>query len=203
MGWKRPLFAALLAIPGAALAQPYPGIPPAMLAPPPGLPMDAAPGFCPNAEQAFARVAEALIIQGIDAERARYAPDAPPLRSDPDLVRIARSRSCDMGHGAEFSHDDAQGHFIAGDMVRAQFGPYGIIGENIMEMGGTVQLGRLPFGPEQFAREAVEGWMESPGHRKNILNPRYNSSGIGVAMVGGQAFATQVFRGPPQRESRN
>jgi uncharacterized protein YkwD len=44
--------------------------------------------------------------------------------------------------------------------------------------------------------------MKSPGHRENILNPRYDASGIGVAMAGGQAFATQVFRGPPRVRDR-
>jgi uncharacterized protein YkwD len=181
---------ALLA--GAASAQPYPYPPPVQLAPPPSM----APAPCGNG--AFAQEAEALIAEGISAERTKFAPGAPPLMPDIDLTRIAQRRSCDMARGtSDFSHTDAQGNFIAGYMVRARFGPYGSVGENIMEMGGTVQMGRLPFSVEQFAREAVEGWMESPGHRKNILNPRYNSSGIGVAMVGGQAIATQVFRGPP------
>ncbi|HUO03478.1 MAG TPA: CAP domain-containing protein [Rhizomicrobium sp.] len=193
MGWKIPVFVALWALPTVAQAQFLPR-PPALLAP---LPVPGA-GPCQGADQAFAREAEALIAQAIDAERAKYAPAAPPLAPDPDIARIAQTRSCDMAHGADFSHRDAAGRFIAGDMVRARFGPYGTIGENIMEMGGDTMemVGRRPFGPEEFARVAVQGWMESPGHRANILNPRYDSSGIGVAMVGDQAFATQVFRGP-------
>ena len=144
-----------------------------------------------------------MITEGINEERTKFAPDAPPLMPDIDLTRIAQQRSCDMARGmSDFSHTDTQGNFIAGDMAHKIFGPYGSVGENIMEMAGTVQWGRLPFSPEQFAREAVEGWMESPGHRKNILNPRYDSSGIGVAMVGGQALATQVFRGPPRVRER-
>lgn len=232
MGWKIPVFAdlslcrlrpgfALLALPAVVWAAQapvqaqdyypprYPGIPPAMLAPPPGyqpgfspnLPPNLPSGLCQNANQAFAEEAEALIVQGIDAERAKYAPGAPPLVEDQELTRIAQRRSCDMGHGADFSHRDAKGRFIAGDMVRAKFGPYGSIGENIMMMGGNM-LGRRPYGPEEFARIAVKGWMESPGHRENILNPSYDTSGIGVAFVGDQAFATQVFRGPPSRISR-
>lgn len=176
----------------AAQAVPSRISPPVLLTPPPST----APMPCGNG--AFAQEAEALIVEGIDAQRAKFAPEAPPLVPDIDLTRIAQRRSCDMARGtSDFSHTDAQGNFIAGYLVRARFGPYGAVGENIMEMSGTVQYGRLPFSPAQFAREAVEGWMESPGHRKNILNPRYDTSGIGVAMVGGQAFATQVFRGPP------
>ena len=173
--------------------------PPVLLTPPPS----ATPNLCQNRNQAFAQEAEVLIADGINEERAKFAPDAPPLMPDIDLTRIAQQRSCDMARGmSDFSHTDAEGNFIAADMVHRIFGPYGSVGENIMELAGTVQFGRLPFSPEQFAREAVEGWMESPGHRKNILNPRYDSSGIGVAMVGGQALATQVFRGPPRVRER-
>ena len=38
--------------------------------------------------------------------------------------------------------------------------------------------------------------MNSPGHRKNILSPDFTMSGIGVAVRGGHAYATQVFLGP-------
>jgi uncharacterized protein YkwD len=166
--------------------------PPVLLTPPPG----AAPSPCQSQNQAFAQEAEALIAEGINEERAKFAPDAPPLMPDIDLTRIAQRRSCDMARGeSDFSHTDRQDNFIAGDMVRKIFGPYGAVGENIMEMGGTFMR---VFGPEEFARAAVEGWMKSPGHRENILNPRYDSSGIGVAMAGDRAFATQVFRGPPR-----
>jgi len=168
--------------------------PPVLLTPPPG----AVPSPCQD--QAFAQEAEALIAEGINGERAKFAPAAPPLMPDIGLTRIAQRRSCDMARGdSDFSHTDAEGNFIAGDMVRARFGPYGSVGENIMEMSGTFMR---VFGPEEFARAAVEGWMKSPGHRENILNPRYDASGIGVAMAGGQAFATQVFRGPPRVRDR-
>ena len=184
-------FLAFFALPTAAWAQMAEGPPPF-----PGEYVQS----CPYADQDFARVAEALIIQGIDAQRARFAPDAPRLTPNPELTRIARLRSCAMAHGDEFSHTDAQGNFIAGAMVEASFGRYGAIGENIMKMGSSFSpIATRPFGPEEFARVAVDGWMKSPGHRENILNPRYNLSGIGVAMVDGQAFATQVFHGPPHR----
>jgi uncharacterized protein YkwD len=180
----------------SAAAQPFPDGPYPALPPFPG----DRPASCQYSDQAFARTAEALITEGIDAERAQFAPDAPRLMPDPELTRIARLRSCDMGHGADFSHTDSRGNFIAGDMVEARFGRYGATGENIMKMGSSLApIATRPFGPEEFARVAVDGWMKSPGHRENILNPRYDSSGIGVAMVDGQGFATQVFRGPPRR----
>lgn len=44
-----------------------------------------------------------------------------------------------------------------------------------------------------LARRAVEGWMNSPGHRENILKSEYNEAGMGVAFVNSYVIITQVF----------
>jgi uncharacterized protein YkwD len=46
---------------------------------------------------------------------------------------------------------------------------------------------------DEIASSTVLGWMNSPGHRANILRPEYNESGIGVAYVNGYIIATQDF----------
>ena len=67
------------------------------------------------------------------------------------------------------------------------------------KFGGSSYLnGRLVsrnwFSDRQVAENAAQGWMDSPGHRKNIVNPRYTLEGIGVAEdSGGQLFFTQNF----------
>jgi len=54
--------------------------------------------------------------------------------------------------------------------------------------------------PEKWAREVVNGWMKSPKHRKNILNPRWRYLGVAVRMcVNRIAYATQVFSSDPGR----
>ena len=150
----------------------------------------------PDAPADFARVAEEAIADAIAEERQRYAPGAPALAGNADLDEVARSRSQSMADGAPFAHEDDEGHFVAADLVRTHFGPYGFVGENIMQMRSTDI-----FSAQAFAKAAVEGWMKSPGHRKNILDPDYSQSGIGVAIRGGAAYATQVFFGPPKRKA--
>ena len=39
------------------------------------------------------------------------------------------------------------------------------------------------------------GWMKSPGHRANLMNPRYTKIGIGIVAKGGYVYATQIFAG--------
>jgi len=137
------------------------------------------------------RAAEALITQRINVERAALAPDAPSLVADPALNEIARARSDAMAHGAPFSHVDKNGRALAIDMMQARFGPHGTWGENILEEGGF-----RVFDPTEFAQRAVDSWMSSPGHRRNILSADYGQSSVGVIVDGDHVFATEVFMGP-------
>ena len=141
------------------------------------------------------RSAEALIAERINAERTRLAPGAPHLTTDPSLESMAHQRSEDMAHGAPFAHEDNEGHFAVAEKVKARFGPYGAIGENIMMERDPARA----FEPEAFARRAVQGWMNSEGHRANILSPSYDRSGVGVVVEGSYVYATQVFWGPAKR----
>jgi uncharacterized protein YkwD len=142
--------------------------------------------------------AETLIAQGIETERVRLAPNARPFASDPTLARLARARSQAMANGVPFAHEDDKGRFAADVMVRAEFGHYGAVGENIMMERDPARA----FDPEAFARRAVQGWMNSEGHRANILGAQYDRAGVGVAINGSYAYATQLFWGPPEARPR-
>ncbi len=164
--------------------------------------LSAAPVLAPRAQtyrvvdlEALERAAEVSIADRIDTERARLAPGAPRLTGDAALKAIAHQRSYDMTHGAAFAHEDSEGRFAIADKVRARFGPYGTMGENIMMERDPARA----FDAEAFARRAVQGWMNSEGHRENILSTAYDHSGVGVAIRGDYVYATQVFWGPPRR----
>lgn len=46
---------------------------------------------------------------------------------------------------------------------------------------------------EEIVANTVQGWMNSPGHRKNILYAAYDEAGIGIAFTDGYIIATQIF----------
>ena len=48
---------------------------------------------------------------------------------------------------------------------------------------------------KKLAKDLVNGWMKSPGHRANILNAQLRYIGIGVAESGNNIYATQDFGG--------
>jgi len=148
------------------------------------------PCFAKPSQVQLLRDAEMLISGLVNEERTRFARDAGPLARNDMLDEMARNRSDAMARGASFSHNDKNGRFIAADMMRNQFGPYGVFGENILTAGG-----QRAFDPKAFAKQAVTYWMNSPGHRANILSPNYQRSGVGVVLRGGNAYVTQVFMG--------
>ena len=49
--------------------------------------------------------------------------------------------------------------------------------------------------PAELASIMVDGWMNSAGHRRNILEPSLEYLGVGVAMSDTQVLATQLFAG--------
>lgn len=50
--------------------------------------------------------------------------------------------------------------------------------------------------PEHITETTVSGWMNSPGHRQNILQKSYSRTGLGAAIApNGQILITQIFCG--------
>lgn len=121
---------------------------------------------------------EAEMLERVNRERA--AAGVAPLQSDPALTEVARKHSADMFARRYFSHDTPE-HKSPFDRMREAKLSFLIAGEN------------LALAPS--VRMAHKGLMNSPGHRRNILNPRFRRIGIGI-MDGGVhgLMVTQSFR---------
>ncbi|MEO9864717.1 MAG: CAP domain-containing protein [Yoonia sp.] len=91
----------------------------------------------------------------------------PPLRSNAGLDASAMAHSVDMRAYNYVSHEDRSGLRAQGRVHRAGVTRCGI-GENIAQGQKSVE-------------EAIAAWMNSPGHRRNMLNRNYASYGIGRA----------------------
>ena len=103
-----------------------------------------------------------------------------PLSVDPLLGNAAQAHSADMVARAFYSHTSPEGT-QPWDRAAAAGSTRRTIGENIA-------CG------QRSAAEVVRGWMNSPGHRANILNPAFTHIGTGLA-GGGKAgtYWTQLF----------
>jgi len=141
--------------------------------------------------------AEIEVHRLINLEREKHGLET--LGYDKKLASIAKSHSEDMASSGYFSHDTPEGldptdRASKADYVcRYQIGNliYSGIGENIHMVTGS----SIAFlsSPESIAEMAVSGWMDSPGHRKNILTLNFSNEGIGVSISTFTIHVTQNF----------
>lgn len=121
---------------------------------------------------------EEQVAKLVNQERAKYG--LKPLKLNWELSRVARYKSQDMIDKRYFSHTSPT-YGSPFDMMR-NFGiSYRTAGENIAAGQKTPQ-------------EVMNAWMNSEGHRKNILSSQYTEIGVGYAK-GGQYghYWTQMF----------
>ncbi|MFI6323943.1 CAP domain-containing protein [Nonomuraea sp. NPDC050556] len=109
---------------------------------------------------------------------ARTANGCKALTHDPQLRAAAEGHSADMAAKGYFSHTSQDGR-NPGDRIKAAgFSPVRTWGENIA-MG------------QRTAESVVQGWLNSPGHRANIMNCAFTHIGVGHDPKG--PHWTQVF----------
>ena len=120
------------------------------------------------------------------------------LGFDDNLALIARGHSLDMSINNYFEHNNKKGEDPtmrgqnAGYSCRKDYGSYYTngIAENIYQNNlydSTSYVNGIPVSHdwnslEEIAQSTVNGWMNSPGHRQNILKAQYDREGIGVAI---------------------
>jgi len=105
-----------------------------------------------------------------------------PLTLDTKLSKMARDKSQDMANKNYFSHQSPT-YGSPFDMMKTYNISYTSAGENIAAGQKT---------PE----DVVSAWMNSEGHRENILNPHYTAIGVGYVQGGSYgSYWTQDFIG--------
>ncbi|HMJ10928.1 MAG TPA: CAP domain-containing protein [Polyangiaceae bacterium] len=124
---------------------------------------------CPEAESPEA----CSVIAVVNSERADQG--VPELRFDPALTRAAQAHAADMVARNYFSHDSPEGSDFSDRAAAADYQGFAT-GENIAQGQRSVQ-------------EVMTAWMNSAGHRRNILSTGSNEIGVGIE----QRTWVQVF----------
>jgi len=128
---------------------------------------------------------EAELLRLTNGERRKAG--LAPLRLSSQLTRAAQSHAVDMARNNYFSHTGLNGSSL-GDRSKSTGYKFRLVGENLAA-GKTT--------PEATIRQ----WMNSSGHRANILNGRFSEIGFGYANAPKSLYKNywvQVF-GTPQR----
>ncbi|SRR5579875_173175 len=126
---------------------------------------------------------ERKILDLVNAQRAKAG--LAPLKISRRLTTAARGHSYDMALRGYFSHLSADG--IGPERRIRNCGVQSAeTGENIYEDDFTDH--RL------LARRTVQAWMQNPGHRQNMLSPRFDETGVGaVRTADGATYVTEDF----------
>lgn len=137
------------------------------------------------------RETEECILNAINAQR--LAKGRVALVPEPGLNALARRHSASMAADGFFSHHDRQGFDADGRRRRYDPGLFTVAyAENIVSVGWEE--------PHATALDCVRCWMASDGHRRNLLDPDFTHTGVGVARgPDGRLLATQVFARPLAR----
>ena len=113
---------------------------------------------------ADADITPSSVLAEMNARRA--AASLPPLHLDPKLTRAAEARMEDMIAGEWWDHQSPDGTSPFAWLAAADY-DYAFAAENLAAGFETAPV-------------LVEAWLESPGHRDNILGVQYSDCGIAV-----------------------
>ncbi|MBD3934638.1 CAP domain-containing protein [Streptomyces chumphonensis] len=120
--------------------------------------------------------AEARVLALVNQERGRAG--CGPVRADAELAKLAGDYSRDMAVRGFFSHTDPDGR-----------SPW-----DRADDAGVDHMGGENIARGQADAEAVmDAWMNSTGHRDNILNCDFTTLGVGAHFAGGGPWWTQAF----------
>lgn len=129
--------------------------------------------------QSSFRVMEQEVIRLVNEERSKRGLGL--LNENWEVSRVARIKSQDMIDNNNFSHN-SQIYGTPFQMLTSFGIRYSQAAENIAT-------------GQQSAQQVMNTWMNSSGHRANILNPNFNRIGVGIARKGttGPLYFTQIF----------
>ena len=120
----------------------------------------------PNIDQTKGVESQVLNI----VNQKRQSQGLKPLQMDWELQRVARIKACDMAQKGYFSHNSPT-YGSPFDMMKQ----YGI---KFKSAGENIAMG------QRTPQEVMQSWMNSQGHRENILKPDFTHIGVGYCQSG-------------------
>jgi uncharacterized protein YkwD len=112
------------------------------------------------------------------------------------LTDLAREHSTSMVENGFFGHE----RYPKERPLSYNMSPGDARGENLAKIPTRQTIPGPYLTLQEVCEWAVSGWMNSPGHRANILQPIFNETGVGVSFSEEGLFVylyiTQIFEGP-------
>ncbi len=126
----------------------------------------------PKPELSGAQAFTAKVLELTNAERAKHG--AAPLKLEERLIQSAKWMAGDMAEFNYFGHIDRLRRGV-GDRVKTYGYRYRVVAENIAA-------------GQQTPEEVVQAWMDSPGHRANLLDSDFVEIGLAYVQAAGTTY---------------
>jgi len=138
----------------------------------------------PSLDEEKLQEIESLELQCLnEVNRLRQSHKLVPLAFSENLLQVARSYSRRMAEEKFFSHNDPEGRSVRERVNEANI-RWRMVGENLALSNGYINPVAI----------SLRGWMDSPGHRRNILDPDWRHTAIGVWISAeGTVYFTEIF----------
>jgi hypothetical protein len=133
---------------------------------------------------------ETAIIEMTNAYRGRQKLGA--VKANPELTQAARAYAAYLAKSGKFSHTADGRQF--GDRIAATGYSWCQASENL-----AMHASSMGFEARSLAQKSVEGWINSPPHRTNLVAPNVTEIGVGVARAsdtGAKYISVQLFARP-------
>lgn len=144
------------------------------------------------------RVVEKAIVHYTNKERRRR--NLRKVRRSSSLVKAARGHAEWCAGRNRMTHTGTRGTLPWQRARQAGYPSQGV-SENMWQQHGrnnTTYKSRFRWrGDWQFGKAAVITWMNSPGHRSNLLDPRWTDIGVGLSRRNGHTMLVQMFGDRP------
>jgi uncharacterized protein YkwD len=125
---------------------------------------------------------EAELFARVNQVRAEHQLIA--LKPSPQLAEVARAHAQDMARRGYLAHENPEGLNPLQRATGAGVSGFRLLAENIG--ASTVSGNRV--------EAIVTEWMRSHDHRENVLNPAFNTAGVGVVEApGGQTIVVELY----------
>jgi uncharacterized protein YkwD len=118
-----------------------------------------------------------------EVNRVRKEHNLAPLELSEKLLELARDYSRRMAEENFFSHNDPEGRTVRERVSRANI-RWRMVGENLAYSNGYINP----------VAASISGWLDSPGHRRNMLDPDWRHTAIGAWIsANGTVYFTEIF----------
>jgi uncharacterized protein YkwD len=124
-------------------------------------------------------------------EEERMQGGAMPMTIDATLAQGAQAHSDDMAKKRSFDTMNPNGNLGVNVVLSLDPKFVGFLAENSAAQYFTPS--RAGIDTEAMARGFLKIWLDSPGHRNNLMNPTVGRTGIGVAVNGNAIYAAELF----------